>query len=108
MNLVGQSVKLIMTLLVGKDLFPKLRKLVELGRLKWRVSGAGKTGLEDRCHEMMKHWMAVKFFSSSRGREIRIPSILCCSPLRYEALLGAEGKWHFNHPSRTAFPLTIK
>ena len=62
-----------MTLLVGKDLFPKLRKLVELGRLKWRVSGAGKTGLEARCQEMMKHWMAVKFFSSSRGREIRIP-----------------------------------
>ena len=74
MNLVGQlSVKLIMTLFVGKDLFPKLRKLVELGRLKWRVSGAGKTGLEARCQEMMKHWMAVKFFSSSRGREIRIP-----------------------------------
>ena len=107
MNLVGQSVKLIMTLLVGKDLFPKLRKLVELGRLKWRVSGAGKTGLEARCQEMMKHWMAVKFFFF-KPRQRNSYSILCCSPLRYEGLLGAEGKWHFNHPRWTAFPLTIK
>ena len=82
MNLVGQlSVKLIMTLLVGKDLFPKLRKLVELGRLKWRVSGAGKTGLEARCQEMMKHWMVVRFFFKTEAEKFLFHFMLLSSEI---------------------------
>ena len=105
MNLVGQLlVKLIMTLLVGKDLCPKLSKLVKL-EMAFSLSRQNWIGSPLPRDDEALDGGQVFFF---KPRQRNSYSILCCSPLRYEGLLGAEGKWHFNHPSRTAFPLTIK